>query len=200
MSSPYDCLTPFDLRAIEHRQGTEYTAKMMHLVPDAPVVDRVRYVIDQCRGKAVYNLGCASGGLHSDIRTVAKSVFGVDLHAPADFICNIDLHPDYLCQTSPPSDLIVAGEILEHLANPGALLAELRRFRCPVLITVPNALCAGAQYWISRGYEHVNADHVSWFSYRTLKTLVERYGFTVDFFAWYNGKPMTAEGLIFLVK
>jgi hypothetical protein len=29
-----------------------------------------------------------------------------------------------------------------------------------------------------------------------LRTLLERYGYTIAEFAWYNGQPYTAEGLI----
>jgi hypothetical protein len=53
------------------------------------------------------------------------------------------------------------------------------------------------QYYIERNIEHVNGEHVAWYSWYTLTNLVKRHGFTVDEWYWYKGDPGTAEGLIF---
>jgi hypothetical protein len=72
---------------------------------------------------------------------------------------------------------------------------------CPILITVPNAHCVIGRQHILRGVESVNIDHVAYYSWRTLKTLVERYDYVVKEFYWYlPGQPRTAEGLIFVVE
>ena len=42
--------------------GAEYDAKMMHKVPDVPSVDRVQYILNQCRDKVVLHLGCVGDG------------------------------------------------------------------------------------------------------------------------------------------
>ena len=194
--SIYDCLTPFALQPIERRQGPAYIDKMCHPVPDAPVVDRIQYILAHCRNKRVLNLGSASGDLHKRICEAATSVIGVDKNHPADILLDLDEAP----QPSGTFDLVVAGEILEHLSNPGSCLKAIRTLGCPLLITVPNALCSNGSHWIKQGYEIVNRDHVAWYSYHTLKTLVERYNFNVVRFAWYNGQPGTAEGLIMLVN
>jgi hypothetical protein len=69
-----------------------------------------------------------------------------------------------------------------------------------MLISVPNAMLSISDGWLHKGIENVNRDHVAWYSYTTLKTLVERFGFEVKDFYWYNGQPMTAEGIIFIVR
>ena len=96
-------------------------------------------------------------------------------------------------------ELIVAGEIIEHLANPGNLLKVLRQISCPLLITVPNAFSSAAAGHLSAGTENVNKAHVSWYSYTTLLTLTMRYNYSLKEFYWYSGKPLFAEGLIFLL-
>ena len=40
----------------------EYAAKMLHAIPEAPVVDRIAFVLTRCQGKRVVELG-ASGRL-----------------------------------------------------------------------------------------------------------------------------------------
>jgi len=94
-------------------------------------------------------------------------------------------------------DIIVCGEVFEHLANPGRVLKALREYQKPVVVTVPNAFSDSGHFSVSRGIENVNKDHVAYYSYWTLRELVTRYGFTIYDWYWYNGKPLTAEGLIF---
>lgn len=206
--SIYDVLTPYELRGMEFRQGSAYVEKMMHRIPDAKCIqDRKVFIVERCKGKRVLNLGCASGSLHEEIKKVAASVIGVDraLDSGADLLCDLDFQPhaifeEYGRRGWPSPELIVAGEIIEHLANPGLVLHAVRRHGCPLIITVPNAFSSPARQWSGKAYENVNPDHVAWYSWRTLKTLVERYDFTVREFHWYHGKPLTAEGLIFVVN
>ena len=186
-----------DIKAFP-KMEPEYVAKMMHWVPEGKVVNRVLYILERCKGKRVLNLGSASGELHKAIVAVAQSVIGVDKDEPADLIVDLDRQPYAIGQ--PAVDVIVAGEILEHLANPGSLLKALRILKRPLIITAPNAAATGLGYFMSRGYENVNPDHVAWYSYHTLKTLLGRYQFEIEDFAWYHGKPRLAEGLIITAR
>lgn len=179
---------------------------MMHPVPLAPVVDRVSFILSYCKDKTVLNLGSASGKLHNQIKTVAKQCVGIDKER-ADIQMDLDDGPDaqriykeWRNRCDRHMALIVAGEILEHLANPGHLLDALRSFHCELLITVPNAFTRAGLKHMLKGYENVNKDHVAWYSPRTLRTLLERYGFTVTHLCWYNGQPGTAEGIIVLAR
>jgi hypothetical protein len=178
-----------------------YAEKMLHKVPSAPVLDRAKFILEQCRGKRVLEFG-ASGPMHDAIRTVVTETLGVDRVA-AEGVVGFDL--DDVSQETLPSfnaEIIVCGELLEHLSNPGWFLTRLRRQypSVPVIITVPNAYCSAGGHHISKGVENVNRDHVAWYSYRTLMTLLERVGYTTNVFAWYNGRPHTAEGLIVVTE
>lgn len=179
----------------------QYAEKMLHHVPDAPVVNRVEFVLDHCRGKRVLEFG-ASGPLHDQIMAVASTYLGVD-RAVSTGVMAFDL--DDVTQSLVPEadpEIIVCGEVLEHLSNPGWFLTRLRRQypEVPVLITVPNAFTAAGRQHITRGVENTNIDHVAWYSFRTLKTLVGRAGYVDLWFGWYNGSPLTAEGLIVVVQ
>ncbi len=185
------------------RMGTwtpEYYDKMMHDIPAASVVDRLVYILTKCAGKTVLHLGSASGDLHEAIKKVADFVVGVDKIAGPNTNNRVDLDesPESLAITG--IELVVAGEIIEHLANPGNVLKALRKLNCEVLITVPNAFAKIGSSHVRKGRENVNRDHVAWYSYRTLRTLIERYGYELKEFYWYNGEPITAEGLIALVR
>jgi len=41
---------------------------------------------------------------------------------------------------------------------------------------------------------------VAWYSWHTMMMLLERLGYDVLDWRWYNGVPLTAEGLIFEVQ
>lgn len=180
---------------------TAYAEKMLHQIPPAEVVDRAAFILERCKGQRVLEFG-ASGAMHTAIVSVASAVFGVD-RVDADGVVGFDL--DDISQADLPGvdfapAVIVCGEVIEHLSNPGWFLTRLRKQfpGVPTIITVPNAFSAIAQKHLAGGIENVNADHCAWYSYRTIKTLLGRAGYTDFFFGWYHGQPRTAEGLVIL--
>lgn len=75
-------------------------------------------------------------------------------------------------------DIIVAGELLEHLPNPGLCLCGLARLQpnAMLIVTVPNCLSAAVAARANIGIESVHQDHVAWYSPRTLCRLLEITG------------------------
>src|SRR3990172_3095299 len=179
--------------------ATEYVKKQIHKVPPATVVDRVRSIVARCAGKRVLSLGC-TGYLQEAIDAVAQRAYGIDCDVQErEWFFQMDLD-DFEEFPKFDVDLIVCGEVLEHLANPGRVLKALRAYNRPVVITVPNAHASASFQSLKRGVENVNRDHVPYYSYWTLHELVTRYGFEITEWHWYNGRPLFAEGLIFWVK
>jgi hypothetical protein len=190
---------------LSQRRGTPaYAAKMLHAVPSAPVADRVAAVLAAVRGQRVLEFG-ASGALHAQVMAAAASYAGVDRAASHGVVaCDLDdvTIPDLPSGGAPPT-VILCGEVLEHLANPGYFLQRLRAQYpgVPVVVTVPNAFSAGGRAWLlERHTENVSIDHVAWYSYRTLRTLLERYGYAIETWHWVGGQPYTAEGLLVVAR
>jgi 2-polyprenyl-3-methyl-5-hydroxy-6-metoxy-1,4-benzoquinol methylase len=192
-----------------HEMGNhseEYWSKQVHVVPKSQTVDRTAYLVKHCTGKTVLHIGC-TGQLDVELRKVAKKCYGIDqeLQGRDDFEqCNLDLlgiNPSSLPQF-PDVDIVVCGEVLEHLSNPGWFLVRLREeYKAPVIFTVPNAMCtAGADWLMKRGRENVNKDHVCYYSYTTMKELLRRAGYAIERHFWYGGKPYVSEGLIVIAR
>lgn len=183
----------------------EYWAKQVHKVPASSVVDRIDYLKKLATGKSVLHIGC-TGALDVVLREVATPCYGIDNQplARPDFTqCNLDDLATNHLPFYAGVELIVCGEVLEHLANPGYFLNAIRKTypSVPLVLTVPNAFCAAGASWLTtRGRENVHKDHVCYYTYTTLSTLLRRYGYTVTTHLWYNGKPYTAEGLIVLAR
>ena len=182
----------------------EYKAKMLHKIPDAPVLPREEYLLKAARGKIVLDIG-ASGPMAVALQKVAKHYLGMDIKDNPE-ISNfriIDLDDsfyddifEYVLEEN-KFDLIIAGEVIEHLSNAGHFLDLLHYDNTQVILTTPNAFGIAGNQHLKNGVESVNKEHVAWYSYHTLRTLIERHNFKLLLWAWYNGKPLTAEGLIF---
>lgn len=176
-----------------------YAAKMLHPIPTTTVVNREQSIISAVKGKVILDIGC-SGPLHKAIEKVAKKSFGID-------IVDVDCDNFNLCniETDPFPEindvqLIICGEVIEHLSNPGIVLEKLKKYDCPILFTVPNAFSEVGALHIKRGIENVNPEHVAYYSHKTFTTLLSRHGYAVNSFWWYGGKPLVSEGMIFLAK
>lgn len=183
----------------------EYAARMIHEVPDAEVVDRAAFLVERCKGKAILDVG-ASGAMSVLLREAAREYHGIDRPDRGKGISDVlglDLD-DYHAEIPRHEgvEVIVCGEVLEHLSNPGWLLDRLRATYpagVTLVVTAPNAFSEGGRKHLEQeGVENVNLDHVAWYSWRTLLTLLERAGWRVTDFRWYKGRPYFAEGLIFV--
>lgn len=178
----------------------EYTA--LERLPCPRPVDKLSWIADLCRDKYVLDLGAYDETavalkqgtpywLHERLSRVAKEVLGVD---------NSDLLPDdglsisensmivrgdilHLESVSlgPRTDVVVAGELIEHLPDALEFLCQLRedpRLKgATALLTTPNA---SAFYNVVLGMakrESTHHDHLAIFSFKTLNTLCSRAGF-----------------------
>jgi ubiquinone/menaquinone biosynthesis C-methylase UbiE len=141
--------------------------------------------------------------LHNELRGITSELYGFDFdQAGIDILSDsgvtnlyrADLEKLDEVPLNRSFDVIVAGEMIEHLNNPGLFLKGIQRFMSPetrLLITTINAYC-GMRFLFyglrgKRGTaEPVHPDHVAYYSYSTLKLLIERQGLQVDDFLFYD--------------
>ena len=96
-----------------------------------------------------------------------------------------------------PADVVVAGELLEHLDRPGDFLEAVKGLVAPggvLLLTTPNAHSLTNVLGALAGREFVNVDHVSWLSWRTLETLLTRHGWRLESLAYYRFPQVESGG------
>lgn len=175
-------------------------------LPVARPVDRLRYLADACAGRRVLDLGAmdetayrAKQGkgqwLHAALAAQAREVVGVDSSAllPAEGLRTagnavirpgdvmqlerwLDAQPDLL----PGFDVVVAGELIEHLPNPLAFLESLRANRhlagARLLLSTPNATALHNTLIGLGNRESTHVDHLCILSFKTLSTLCLRAG------------------------
>ncbi len=175
-----------------------------------PLVQRLDEISKYCRGKKVLHLGCADSPytqtaieagslLHFELEKIAGELYGFDFD---DASLNIlrergstnlyvaDLEHLENTELDETFDVIVAGEMIEHLNNPGLFLDGIKRFmdgNTRLLVTTINAYCGMRffRYGLTKRYgrnEPVHPDHVAYYSYSTLSLLLNRHGLAVERF------------------
>jgi SAM-dependent methyltransferase len=91
-------------------------------------------------------------------------------------------------------DVIVCGELIEHLENPGLMFDGLKRFmdeNSILIITTPNPWSRNRLKRIRKKENEadwLNPEHTCWFSYQTLKQLLDRKGYAEVSYDYYYGE------------
>jgi hypothetical protein len=174
-------------------------------LPVGRPVDRINFIVSACSQRRVLDLGAMDETawttkrgqgtwLHEEISRSALRVDGID-NSPVIPVDGLRTGPNSTIRrgdiAEPESivaalreepDVVVAGELLEHLENP---LQFLRRFNQikplsgkTILISTPNAT---ALHNVLIGFarrESTHHDHLCILSYKTLATLCTRAGFS----------------------
>lgn len=163
-------------------------------------------ILSRCLGKRVLHLGCVGNNDYSTEHKVAASpstlhmklsdcadVTGVDISADAveeyrrSGICDNILIGDVEklgeLGLTPEFDLVVVGDLIEHLSNPGMMLDGVRALctkETRVILTTPHAFGLAPFLRHLTGTFREGLQHVLTFNAQNLTHLIERHGFRVE--------------------
>lgn len=185
-----------------------------HKFPRAACRERESFLLDLCSGRRVLHLACAAWPatvrwcedgslLHLRLSTVSKMLAGFDLsgeglavlerrglrHLFRVDLLDADAMTEAWEQLDFEPELVILGEVLEHLEAPGVILRNCARHmsvESSLIVTVPNAFAMRGIFHALRGYEKVAADHVAYYSPTNLGELLARCGFVVEEMLWYR--------------
>lgn len=189
---------------------------MRHYLLDRKIVNREKYILQMCSGKKVLHIGCADWPLtetqiengkwlHGQLSQVARECIGVDISKDAISllseiygVSNIKYGDAEQLELREEDkyEVIVAGEVIEHLNNVGNFLKSMTNIMSEdslLIISTTNAFCFRRMLGVAVGIESVHPDHVSYYSHRTLETLCKRYGLAKvesSSYAIENRKPL----------
>lgn len=217
------------------------------------IANRDDFVLSYCKSKKILHLGAVDSefleakinrGTLFHLKLMSdpqiKSVIGIDIdqkgieilrkyninnviHGNLERLNEVSLDEKF--------DIIMAGEIIEHLSNPGMFLQGTKKFfheSTEMIITTPNPFSYIRFHHVMINKEIVHPDHKCWYSYITLRNLLQTHGFKVTKVLLYSYRdiklinrfsprillnrsvllrkifyrvnPFFADGLIFVVK
>lgn len=174
--------------------------EMVHALPKARLVDRIDHLAELARGRRVIHVGFVDAGyqemqesagtwLHAHLERTASALIGIDLDETGVSRAREAGYEAYVADCRDPgalrelgidpAELVIAGEVIEHLDDPGSFLEGLHGLVADggtLVLTTPNAsgLLNGAA--AMAGAEINHPDHVLLFSWRTLTNLLARHG------------------------
>jgi SAM-dependent methyltransferase len=173
---------------------------MVHKLPHAELVDRFAYLRDLCAGRRVIHVGFVDMGcaqlnttsgvwLHEHLARTARELVGIDLDTTGVAAAQAAGYEAYAidaCDTTAvgdagiaPADVVVAGEVIEHLDDPGSFLQGMHHLVAPggvLVVTTPNASGLVNSLALLGNFEVNHPDHVMMFTCRTLDAMLTRHG------------------------
>jgi 2-polyprenyl-3-methyl-5-hydroxy-6-metoxy-1,4-benzoquinol methylase len=161
---------------------------------------------DSAVPRTLLDIGCATGMLIESMRVEGWQVRGVDVcQESAEYGRShrgVDIFPGTLEEARLPDSsfgVVHFSHLIEHVPDPRAFLAEVRRILAPgglAVITTPNVDGFQARLF-GKGWRSAIADHLVLFSRRTLQRLVEESGFDLRQSVTWGGLAVgTAPGFI----
>jgi hypothetical protein len=185
--------------------------------------NRIDYLCNYSKGKKVIHVGCVDHipliekkieknlWLHARIDAVASKQLGIDISREGieyvtsklgyknvvyeNVISSDPVAPEI---NSEKWDVMIMGEILEHVDNPVYFLQSLKRKYSPyvkeLVVTVPNAFAWINFYLSIRGKECINTDHRAWFSAFTLSKNLMLADFEIVDFDYVTSFPNDYNG------
>lgn len=146
----------------------------------------------------ILDIGCGSGALCNAIKKINSNaiIYGIDVSREAGKIASkslnkfykLDLDNDPLPAFGVHFDLIVCGDVLEHLKKPDLLLSNLKKYLSAdgsIIISVPNiaywplrmALLRGNFDYTETGI--LDATHLRFFTRKTIADMIKVCGYNI---------------------
>lgn len=168
------------------------------------VIPKEKLIASLCKDKDVLDIGCidhsyenalalGNDWLHKRLKAVSKSIVGIDilgedarkLNKMGFNIIEANAESFNLNRTF---DVIVAGDLIEHVSNIGLFLACVEKHmhsNSICIITTPNPFnMEQAMRAIFENYIGVNEEHTTWLDPRVMHQTISRTGLDIVDFYW----------------
>jgi 2-polyprenyl-3-methyl-5-hydroxy-6-metoxy-1,4-benzoquinol methylase len=158
---------------------------------------RIEKILQYTKGPRVLDVGCVGGKLdvknpywlHAHLLQNFEYVIGVDINQEAintlkQLGYNVLLRDAQKLDLNEKFDTIVAGELIEHLSNPGQFLEAAKCLLNKdgrIILTTPYVFgLANVIYALAKFPKTCsNSEHTVWFCVSTLSELARRHGFKI---------------------
>ncbi len=186
--------------------GFTYTEYINLISERRKIYDKNELIVDYCKNKKVLDLGCidhdyetavglGNNWLHKQVKNVAAECIGLDILSKEAEQLN-QLGYNIVCMNAESFDLnakydvIIAGDLIEHLSNIGLFLESVKKHmnnNSIFIVTTPNPFNI-EQIMLAVFHKRiaVNAEHAVWLDPRVTWQLFERHHLNITDFYWIN--------------
>ena len=174
----------------------------MSEIRSAKRIEKFSSIVEFCKGKNVLDVGCvgqdrsfeSEGWLHGELQKVSKSLVGADINHEAIAQLNQKGYsiflPEELAGKVERYDVIVMGDVIEHVNDPGSFLEFYAQFLTEdgqMIICTPNVF--GIRYIIQvlfYGKPGTNEEHTLGFDPYVMLELFSRIKLEPTKFFWLS--------------
>lgn len=209
----------YDALVSEHGWEPLSGALWRHRLPRRGPYEREQVLVEFARGKRVVHVGFVDEHrleaklgqgtwLHARLAESALSLVGLDIeeegvrwateHGFEAYAVDVQSPQAVAALGLEPADVVIAGEVVEHLDAPGPFFRSLQQLARPdglLVVTTPNAYRLLNFLAPFGGVELVHPDHTAWHSPHTLATLLSRGGWEIEGTAYYQNPAPQLEGV-----
>jgi 2-polyprenyl-3-methyl-5-hydroxy-6-metoxy-1,4-benzoquinol methylase len=184
-----------------------------HRLPREGPIDRIEALVEAARGRSVVHVGFVdelmaakqAGGvwLHARLAEVASTLIGLDLDEAGIEAARGQGYEAHAVDAQsveavralglPRAEVVIAGELIEHLDAPGPFLRAMHELADELVLTTPNAYRVANFVLPLSGREAVHPHHTAWHSPQTLRRLLEMSGWTTERVAYFH-TPVSRRG------
>lgn len=186
----------------------------------APVIVKDDFILSKCKGKKVLDVGCVGQNkfftsplwVHGKIKKAAAELTGVDINTEATKelteLGYLVLTPEQLTTSNETFDVIVMGDVIEHVDNIVEFLNFYKKFlkeKGELIITTPNAFNIRQSIAILLyGKPGINDEHTSTLDCYTMLELLKRCDLSPKDFYWLHeyskAKKISTKTIYFLAR
>lgn len=201
---------PDTVAALPSNRDDNLSSSRYETVPRRDRFDR-SYLLQKFVGRSrnVLELGCSTGYISRLLKQYDCRVVGIEMDRDAAYsassICDrvlvADLNTDeWMEQVKETFDVVLMGDVLEHLVHPDRVLTNVRSVLAPggeIVVSLPNLV-----HWSQRlktllgqfSYQStglLDHTHLRFFTARTARHLIEKSGYSIVKFYPIIGGPFT---------
>lgn len=209
------------LRVDRTALSAQPVGRWVHRLPRSRPVDRLARLTQLAVDKRVAHVGFVDANLtpskqahgtwlHGRLGEVARELVGLDVSPEGVQAASEAGYDVYTIDCQNPdavaglglacAEIVIAGEVLEHLDAPGPFLDAMRILLAPggrLVLTTPNALRLTNVLGAMLGREFVSPEHLAWQSPQTIRALLNQHGYELVELSYYanTGEESIATGL-----
>jgi len=168
------------------------------------------FIVDTCKEKRVLHIGDAASPshvekakknklVHQRLAKVTKELIGLDCDKKAinelkEYNIKNIYYGDILLEKYDENilkksyDVIIFGDVIEHLDNPGIALKNIKRFmgkKTTLIVTAPNAWSIFRIFNHFKKKEAVHPEHMFWPSKVTMDNIIHKNGYSIKEFNFF---------------